>query len=213
MLRISDCFDEVFLAQAQGVYRLCFLLARRKEAARRLTFEAFLRLGAAKADSVSDPDKARALLYRAAVRQCDDYYLSKPHRKPARAQLERMELPFALTQALWETLQLPFSRRAAIGLLAAGFSQEEARALLARARRLPVRAFSPEDSQLEAVSRVCMTQEDCLAVSDEVYARFAERSVGVENALHAVKSAFDRLAPVLLLIALALCVAAWRLTG
>ena len=41
-------------------------------------------------------------------------------------------------------------------------------------------------------------------LSDRVYERFAERSVGVENAIHAVRQGFDRVAPFLALAVLAL---------
>ena len=39
---------------------------------------------------------------------------------------------------------------------------------------------------------------------DRIYQRFAERSVGVENAIHAVRQVFDRVAPFLALGVLAL---------
>ena len=204
MSRIALRFDEIFLAHAQGVYRLCFLLARRPGAARRLTFEALLRVGALKDEQIAEPARAKALLYAAAVRLCDDYYLQKPRRLPARASLEEAELPFAVTDALWALLREPFSRRAMAGLCAAGFEEGEAFALLRRARRLPARRLSPTRAQLDACGNVCLSQEETLAVSDEVYARFAERSVGVENAIHAAKSSFDRLLPLLAALVLAL---------
>lgn len=197
MLEIVSIFDEVFLSEAQGVYRLCFLLARRPGAARRLTFEAFLRLGAAKEEQVADRAQARALLYGAALRLCDDYYLKKARRLPKRAQLEQAELPFAVTDALWALLREPFSRRAMAGLCAAGFGEGEAYALLRRARFLPTRRLPAGEARVAACRSVCMTQEETLAVSDDVYTRFAERSVGVENAIHGARSAFDRAAPLL----------------
>lgn len=209
MARIASGFDPVYLAEAQSVYRLCFLLARRPGAARRLTFEAFLRLGAAQDTQTEDPAQARALLYGAAVRLCDDYYLQKPRRLPPRVRLEEAELPFAVTDALWALLREPFARRAMAGLCAAGFDEAEAYRLLRRARRLPARRLSPTEEQLAACANVCLSQEETLAVSDEVYARFAERSVGVENAIHGAKSAFDRALP--LLAALAVAVAALAL--
>lgn len=213
MARILPDFDDVFLREAQGVYRLCFLLSRRPGAARRLTFEAFLRLGAAKEERAKDAAQAKALLYGAAVRLCDDYYLKQARRLPARAQLEQAELPFAVTDALYALLREPFSRRAMAGLCAAGFGGDEGYALLRRARRLPARRAMPTQEQLAACANVCLSQEETLAVSDEVYARFAERSVGVENAIHAAKSAFDRAAPLLALLVLAVFALAWWVAG
>ena len=49
-----------------------------------------------------------------------------------------------------------------------------------------------------------MPEEDVQALCDRVYERFAERSVGVENAIHAVRQGFDRIAPLLALAVLAL---------
>lgn len=212
MLHIVPEFDQIYLAEAQGVYRLCFLLARRPGAARRLTFESFLRLGAAKEERVADPARARALLYGAAVRLCDDYYLRKARRLPARKWLEEAELPFAVTDGLWALLREPFTRRAMAGLCAAGFGEDEAYGLLRRARRLPTRRVSPGEAQLSACKSVGLTQEETLAVSDEVYARFSERSVGVENAIHAAKSAFDRALPLLTALVLLLFAAAVFMT-
>ena len=212
MSHIASGFDELFLSQAQGVYRLCFLLARRPGAARRLTFESLLRAGAAKGEALSDPARARALLYGAAVRLCDDYYLQKPRRMPDRRLLEEAELPFKVTDELTALLYQPFALRAMAGLRAAGFEEGEAFALLKRARRIPTRRLFPTQAQLDACWPVCLSQEETLAVSDEVYARFAERSVGVENAIHAAKSAFDRALPVLALIVLALFAAALYVT-
>ena len=173
-----------------------------------------MRLGAAKEELVRDPVQAKALLYGAAVRLCDDYYLKKARRLPARGWLEEAELPFAVTDGLWALLREPFARRAMAGLCAAGFDGDEAYALLRSARRLPARRLTPGEAQLAACQNVCLTQEETLAVSDEVYARFAERSVGVENAIHGAKSAFDRALPLLALLVLALfAVSLWLTRG
>ena len=210
MSSIYEKFDEIYLLHAQGIYRLCFLLSRRKEAAKGLTFDSFLRLGAAKAEQVQSQAQAVSLLYEAAVRLCDDYYLRKARRKPKRALLDQMDLPFAVTDELYALLGEPFERRALAGLLAAGFSRDEACQMIRRARSLPAPRPNVTDDQVAACKNVCMTQEDSLDVSDQVYARFAERSVGVENAIHGFKSSFDRAAPLLALGVLALfAIALW----
>ena len=41
-------------------------------------------------------------------------------------------------------------------------------------------------------------------MSDEIYARFAERSVGVENRIHDFRIGFDKIAPYLALTVLAI---------
>ena len=51
---------------------------------------------------------------------------------------------------------------------------------------------------------VAQEEDDVQRLSDRVYERFAERSVGVENAIHAVRQGFDRVAPFLALAVLAL---------
>ena len=146
----------------------------------------------------------------AALRLGDDYYLRKARRLPKRAQLEAADLPFAVTDALWALLREPFARRAMAGLCAAGFGENEAYALLRRARFWPTRRAAANEAQLAACESVCLTQEETLAINDDVYTRFAERSVGVENAIHGFKSAFDRAAPLLALGVLALfAIALW----
>ena len=59
-------------------------------------------------------------------------------------------------------------------------------------------------------SAVRLTQEEAQAISDRVYDRFSERSVALENRLHAIRSRFDRIAPYLALAVIALFLfAAW----
>ena len=43
-----------------------------------------------------------------------------------------------------------------------------------------------------------------VVMSDEIYARFAERSVGVENRIHDFRIGFDKIAPYLALAVLAI---------
>lgn len=201
MTPICPDFDEYLTNWFADVYRLCFLLCRQPGAAMEQTFQAFLRLGAGQP---ADAQAARTLLFSAAVRQCEDYYLRKPHRKPRRAALEGMGLPFPITDALWRALSLPFGQRAALGLLAADFPPDALKPLGA--------GHAPKDATaLLDAARAITTAEDAeQAMSDRVYVRFAERSVGVENRIHAARSRFDRLAPWLALAALALfAFAAW----
>ena len=56
----------------------------------------------------------------------------------------------------------------------------------------------------EALSSMEMTEDETLALNDRIYERFAVRSVDVENAIHDARNAFDRVAPVLALLVLAL---------
>lgn len=192
-------FDDYFSAFSGDVYRLCLLLTRHPKAAKAHTFEAFLRLGAAKDPNIGRND-AKNLLFSAALRLCEDYYLRRMRRAPGRADLLAMDFP--VTDALFAALRLPTAARRALGLTLAGFSADEIRQLAGKSAARAAESLSP--IHMEAVRAVCLSEDDAQTLSDDVYARFAERSVGVENALHAIHFGFMRVAPYLALLVLAL---------
>ena len=146
------------------------------------------------------------LLFERAVYLGFDYFGHKPHRLPKIETIKNGRLIFPVTDGLYALMKLPLTRRCALCLLAEGFTQAEIAAILhvrpAKAARLcadPGIARWRED-----VLAVAHTDEDAQRLSDRVYERFAVRSVGVENAIHAVRQGFDRIAPFLALAVLAL---------
>ena len=190
MNTLCDHFDPYFERWYADVYRLCLVLTLHPAHAQQLLFDAALRLGAAKDPHIGE-EAARDLFFESAVRLCEDYYLRRMRKTPRREALGAA-LPFPLTDALFTLMRLPFKKRAALCLLYAGIPPLRA-AKIARA--------------LEAVR---LTQEEAQAISDRVYDRFSERSVALENRLHAIRSRFDRIAPYLALAVIALFLfAAW----
>ena len=115
-------------------------------------------------------------------------------------------LIFPVTDGLYALMKLPLARRCALCLTAEGFTQEEIAAILRvrphKAARLCADPGIPH--WREDVMAVAQEEDDVQRLSDRVYERFAERSVGVENAIHAVRQGFDRVAPFLALAVLAL---------
>lgn len=205
MAKICESFDSFFESWCQPLWRLCFVITRGRAPADELAFQALLRLGAAKNPGIG-AQEARMLLFERAVYLGFDYFGHKPHRLPKIETIKNGRLIFPVTDGLYALMKLPLARRCALCLLAEGFTQAEIAAILhvrpAKAARLcadPGIARWRED-----VLAVAHTDEDAQRLSDRVYERFAVRSVGVENAIHAVRQGFDRIAPFLALAVLAL---------
>ena len=118
----------------------------------------------------------------------------------------QMSLPFPVTDALVSLLRLPFSRQAALALTQFGFFQSKVAEILGvRAQKAARLCADPGiPGWQEALSSMSMTEDETLALNDRIYERFAVRSVDVENAIHDARNAFDRIAPVLALLVLAL---------
>ena len=205
MAKICASFDSFFESWHQPLWRLCFMITRGRAPANELAFQALLRLGAAKDPHIGDGE-ARMLRFERAVYLGFDYYSHRPHRLPKIETIKNGRLVFPVTDGLYALMKLPLARRCALCLTAEGFTQEEIAEILrvrpAKAARLCADPGIPH--WREDLLAVAMPEEDVQALCDRVYERFAERSVGVENAIHAVRQGFDRIAPLLALAVLAL---------
>lgn len=209
MAAVCTYFDEYYKRWHQDIYRMCFILSRSAVDAQQLSFDVFLRLGAARNAAIGQ-DEAKALLFSSAVRLCDDYYLRKMRRRPKRASYAQANLPFPITDALWQLMGLPFKARAALCLAHAGFSDAQAARMCRLHGGVAALPGKQREQYMEAIASVCLPQDDAQALCDRVYDRFAERSVAFENRLHSMKSAMDHAAPYLALAVLALFLfAAW----
>ena len=170
-----------------------------------------MRLGGTKDTEIGEND-ARMLLFKSAGRLSDDYYLKKMRRLPSRKKLNAQQLPFSMTDSLYAFLNLPFRKRAALVLSHFGFSPEEI-AEIAGVRPQSVSALLADPAipgWQETVDSVLLTEDEQYVMSDRIVERFAERSVGVENAIHDARNAFDRALPYLALAVFALfAVAIW----
>jgi len=198
MSKMCSNFDAYYELWHREIGALCYILCRDRAGANDVAFQTFLRLGGAKDPEISESD-ARFLLYHSAVRLCDDYYLKKMHRMPGRKALSAQDLPFPVTDGLYALMCLPFRRRAALALAQFGFSQRElAKILGVRAGTVQKLTADPGiDGWQEALESVKLTEDEALLMNDRIYTRFAERSVGVENAIHDARNAFDRALPYL----------------
>ena len=206
MSKICTHFETYFDQWHREIGALCYILCRDRAGSLDVAFQTFLRLGGAKDADIAQQD-ARFLLYNSAVRLCDDYYLKKMRRMPSRKKLEAQDLPFPVTDALLSLMRLPFRRRAALALTQFGFSQDEIAKILgiraAAVRKLIDDPGIPDwQSALESIK---LTEDEALIMNDRIYTRFAERSVGVENAIHDARNAFDRALPYLAAAVLAIC--------
>ena len=150
------------------------------------------------------------LLFKSAVRLCDDYYLKKMRLAPTAKRLALQNLPFAVTDAHLALLRLPFRRRAALALSQFGFSGDELAEILGvRTSALARLTADPGiPGWQDALESMKLSEDEALIMNDRIYTRFAERSVGVENAIHDARNAFDRALPYLALAVFALFAAA-----
>ena len=193
MHAVCEGFDDFFSRWYPDIRRLCFAMTEYELDARNLAFKTFLRLGAAKDPQIKEND-AKFLLFSSGFTLCVDYFGRKPRRLPDKKALEGMSLPFAVTDNLCVFLKLPLARRGAFCLAHAGKS----------AAHFAFSSTPKADSAREAVSSILFDESDADAMSDEIYARFAERSVGVENRIHDFRIGFDKIAPYLALAVLAI---------
>ena len=211
MSKICTHFDTYYDKWHGEIGALCFLLCPNRSESLDVAFQTFLRLGGAKDSEIAE-NEARMLLFRNAVRLCDDYYLKKMRHAPNRKRLAAQDLPFSVTDAHTALLRLPFRRRAALALAEFGFSGNELAEILGvRPAALPRLTDKPEiDGWQDALESMKLTEDEALIMSDRIYTRFAERSVGVENAIHDARNAFDRALPYLALAVFALfALAVW----
>lgn len=211
MSKICMHFDAYYEKWHREIGALCYILCRDRAGSRDVAFQTFLRLGGAKDPQIGE-EAARFLLYNSAVRLCDDFYLKKMHRMPSRKSLATQDLPFPITDALYALMRLPFRRRAALALTQFGFTQEETAKILGmHSGAIAKLARDPGiDGWQDALESIKLTEDEALEMNDRIYTRFAERSVGVENAIHDARNAFDRALPYLALAVFAIfALAVW----
>ena len=202
MHAVCEGFDDFFSAWHADVYRLCFAMTASAKDARDLTFKTFLRLGAAKDPKIKEKG-AKFLLFSSGYTLCVDFFGKKMRRMPSRKALEAMNLPFPVTDNSCVLLKYPLARRGALCLAQIGFSEAEIAKIAGKSAAQFACASTPETAAArEAVSSIVCAEDDADAMSDEIYTRFEERSVGVENAIHDFRIRFDRLAPYLALAVL-----------
>lgn len=211
MSKICAHFDSYYEKWNREIGALCYILCRSRSGSSDVAFQSFLRLGGAKDPAITEKD-ARILLFNSAVRLSDDFYLKKMRRNPSRRKMEAQNLSFPITDALITFLHLPFKRRAALALMQFGFSQDEISEILGVHAASVQKLISDPgiEGWQEALESTKLTEDEALIMNDRIYTRFAERSVGVENAIHDARNAFDRALPYLAAAVLAVfALAVW----
>jgi len=205
MSRMITHFDAYYDTWSAQIGALCCLLCRNRRDSLDVAFQSLLRLGGAKDCEIGESE-ARMLLFKSAVRLCDDYYLKKMRRLPSKKKLLAQNLPFEMTDSLYALLRLPFKKRAALALSHFGFSQSEISEILrVRPQTVVSLLAAPAIPGWEAaLDSLLLTEDEQLVMSDRILERFSERSVGVENAIHDARNLFDRAAPLMALGVLAL---------
>jgi len=204
MSKICSHFNDYFAKWSAQTGALCYLLCRNRRDSLDVAFQSLLRLGGAKDCEIGGND-ARTLLFSSAVRLCDDYYLKKMRFLPSRRKMNAFSLPFEMTDSLYALLKLPFKKRAALALFVFGFSPAEIAELLRVSEKKAAALLADPGipGWQDAVRSVLLTEDEQLIMSDRIAERFAERSVGVENAIHDARNLFDRVVPFLALGVLA----------
>lgn len=205
MTAICNQFDTYFDQWGAQIGALCFLLCRDKQGADYAAFQSLLRLGGTKNKDIPE-DEARMLLFKSAVRLCDDFYLKKMRRMPRPEHLLGMGLHFPVTTPLYTLLCQNFHRRAALALLHFGFTEKEISDITGRTvQGVQKLLAAPPDGWEEALDSMLLTEDQMLSLNDRIYERFSERTVSVENFIHDLRNGFDRIAPYLAAVVFALC--------
>lgn len=196
-------FDTHFQKWYEDVYRLCFLLVPSARSAYHCTFHVFLRLGTRTQPELPE-EELRRFLVKEALEICGDFYRNKPHRRPAREQLAG-KFPGPVGDDLWAVFSMPLKARAAFYLRdCMGLPAAESAALVGEQA---VRISDPAGAAREYAA-LTLGEDRAGVLLDEIYLRFQERSVGLENRLLRIRSTLDRLVPWLALGVLLLCAAA-----
>lgn len=204
-------FDGLVERWQGAVYPFCFLLVQTPGDARQAVFQTFLYLGA-RAERLA-PEEEREQVFAFALRSCEDFFYRKGRRPIRRRELEGA-VSFPVEDGLWQLIRRPLKEKAAFYLVAClGCSAEEAgRALREPAGRVERLAQVPgafgREALVRAVAGIAPDPEWVEGLLDELYFRFEERSVGVENKLRDLRLNVDRAVPWAALAVILLCVAA-----
>lgn len=204
-------FDQFLERWQVPVYHFCQLLVQVPQDAQDAVFQTFLYLGAL--PKALEPEAERWSVFRWAFVSCEDYFYRKA-RRPVRRDVLETVLGRPLEEPLWELLRRPLREKAAFYLMEClGCSDVEAGRALgmspARARMLGRRCGGEGREALARMVETLAPDEVWLeGLSDDVYLRFHERSVGFENGYRRFRLGFAKAAPWLALAVVALCAAA-----
>ncbi|MCI9360813.1 MAG: sigma-70 family RNA polymerase sigma factor [Hungatella sp.] len=188
-------FDKLLEQWYPDIYRFCFLLSCHGESAREITFQVFLYAGA-DSNFPSEADKSSVKLFSYAAKTCEDYYLRKIRRLPSQDALQA-SVCFSVSDSLRNFLKRPPKQKAVFFLHNnLGFSSQQIGEILNLRPSQVDRLFasvsrssflSPDDA-----ASIIPDYETSSQVSDDLYLRFEERNVKLENRLRDMRLSMDR---------------------
>lgn len=213
MTKIYNNLEALAAAEGETAYRFCLLLTGQTRKAEQAAFQAFLYMS----EEAGPLDEAaeRSRLYRWAYRAAEDEWFRKSSAPLRRAVFEDL-LGAPVSDRLWRFMKRPLKRKAAFLLVRdAGLTPEAAAGILRLRRGRLERRLAAEETEalcaeLRALAPPPMWSEQ---LGDDLLMRCEERNVPLENRLLRIRSAADRLVPLLALAALLLCAAAVWYTG
>ena len=205
-------FDTWLTQWHEQIYKFTLMLSLNEKTAKELTFQAYLRLGAA--NPGMDEAQARGALYKAAFGVSRAYQQKKLRRSPSKKQLHKVcgkDMP----EAFRTYLHSSFLSRAAVYLVhIAQFTPDEAGSILA-VRPSKIRRLA-SITDINAIAAGCaaikQSGDSLPSLSDRLYMRFSERSVAFETKMIDFKQRFDNIVPYLALAVLILCIIALIIT-
>ncbi len=209
MRRMYRDLERMAEREGEAVFRLCYVLTGRVRTAERAAFQAFLYL--AEEPEGLDDGEARRRLYRWALRAAEDEKYRRSSSPLRRGALEE-ELGRRIDDALWRFLRRSMKRKAGCWLVwAGGFSPRSAADVLRlRPRRLEkyLAASEERDALLAEGALPAPSGAWASQLPDDLLLHWQERNVPLENRLLRIRSAADRLVPILALAAALLCASA-----
>lgn len=188
-------FDKLLEQWYPDIYRFCFLLSCHGESAREIAFQVFLYAGA-DGNFPSETDKASVKLFSYAAKTCEDYYLRRIRRLPSQEALQE-SVCFSVSDSLWNFLKRPPKQKAVFFLHNnLGFSSQQIGEIL-NLRPPQVDKLFASASRLSFLSSddaasIIPDYETSSQISDDLYMRFEERNVKLENQLRDMRLSMDQ---------------------
>lgn len=191
MSKVNERLEWLIDTYYPDLYRLCFLLSCHGISADEIVFQTFLDLGS-REDAYLDSEKTAADVFSCAMKTCDDFFLRHLRRRQSREQV-RQSVTFPVTDPLWQFLKLPVQQKAALFLCRhAGLSEDAAARILHIPPGRLARLLREAELPAEEVCAIAPDPDTAAQITDELFLRFEERSVGFENRLRGIRLWMDR---------------------
>lgn len=185
-------FDNLLENHYDGVYRLCFLLTVRPSDAWQAAFQTFLYMGA-QTEGADDETAGQDALYAWCIRTCTDYYYRKIRRRPRRSEFQKL-VPFPISDQLWELMRLPLRKKAYLFLTCyLKLPPERTAGIMEAISGAETNTKSrPPGDWYGAIASIIPPENGSAQLSSEIYLRFEERNVPLENRLRNIRFLWDR---------------------